>query len=178
MEILILLGASNDEAGRLSPMAVARADTAIALCSKNSEARLIVTGGKDVHFNISPRPHVHWLARYLCSNGLEETRIVGAVLSKNTVEDAMGTNLLLATSAPEKIAVITSEFHSACAEFVFQCLFPRQFLRIVRTKNGLTDAELTQRASHEQRALSILRRQGGVVFAGVVFPHPALAMNS
>ena len=173
MEILILLGSPNDAEGRLSPMAVARADTAIALCSQNSGARLIITGGKDVHFNVSPRPHVHWLACYLRSNGLEEDRIVGAVLSKNTVEDAMGTKLLLASSSPERIAVVTSEFHSARAEFVFQCLFPSQLLRVVRTKNGLTDAELTQRASHEQRAVSILRRQGGVVVAGIAFPHPA-----
>lgn len=173
MEILILLGAPNDAEGRLSPMAVARADTAIDLCSQNSGARLIITGGKDVHFNVSPRPHVHWLARYLMSNGLEEMRIVGAVLSKNTVEDAMGTKLLLASESPERIAVITSEFHSTRAEFVFQCLFPRQLLRIVSTENSLSKAELSQRKSHEQRALSVLRRQGGVVVAGVVFPHPA-----
>lgn len=172
-ETLVILGAPNDVDGRLSSMAVARADTAVAASRKSSSSRLIITGGWGSHFNISPKPHVHWVARYLFSKGVDEGQIVGGVLSGNTVEDAIGVKLLLSESLHDGFTVITSSFHSARAEFVFRCLFPQRDFVIMGVRDCETGSELNQRAAHEQRALSILRKRGGVVVSGKTLPYLA-----
>ena len=94
MHVIVVLGAQNDAAGVLSPMALARARGTLEQYRRLPGAKLVVTGGYG-HFNPAPQPHAHYMAAYLIEHGVDPGDILARVESAHTVEDAALTRCFL-----------------------------------------------------------------------------------
>src|SRR5262245_38766452 len=125
--IIIVLGAPHDANGRLSPVAEARARTALRTYRADPSGRLLLTGGHGPHFNSGARPHFEYVAAFLHEQGLPADAIIGGVPSRNTIEDARLSAQRLA-DAPTSLVlkVVTSDFHIARARLVFERAFPAE----------------------------------------------------
>ena len=83
--VIILLGAPNDEKGRLSRIARERCEQAILEYRKNSGYKILPTGGFGPHFNVTDKPHGFYSGRYLISRGIPKEDILEGVESSNTL---------------------------------------------------------------------------------------------
>lgn len=70
--IILLLGAPNDEQGRLSQMAQDRIDCAYNLYANNEHMTFLCTGGYGQHFNTTNRPHAYYAKQALIKKGVRE----------------------------------------------------------------------------------------------------------
>lgn len=85
--IILLLGAPNDEQGRLSQMAQDRIDCAYNLYANNEHMTFLCTGGYGQHFNTTNRPHAYYAKQALIKKGVREEDFLPFILSTNTYED-------------------------------------------------------------------------------------------
>ena len=70
--IILLLGAPNDEQGRLSQMAQDRIDCAYNLYANNEHMTFLCTGGYGQHFNTTNRPHAYYAKQALIKKGVKK----------------------------------------------------------------------------------------------------------
>ncbi len=160
-ELIITLGAPNDRSGKLSAIALSRANKALELLKQKPEAKLIITGGFG-GFNPTNKPHYSYVRQYIVNKGLDANRIMGEIASSHTVDDAVLSSRFLADFDVGKITIVTSSWHIKRAKFIFQHFFEANKLEFV----GSTDIEgneLEERLEHETKQLKILMRQGGVI---------------
>jgi uncharacterized SAM-binding protein YcdF (DUF218 family) len=154
--ILVVLGAPNDEHGRLLAVARGRAETALREYRANPRTRLILTGGFGAHFNVTERPHFDHVARYLTGHGVAESAIIGRLATTHTAEDAEQTAAFVAERGPgSPIRVVTSDFHLARARLLFErSLGPRaDLLEMVPAPARLSTPELCAALRHEAESL-------------------------
>ena len=130
MHIIAVLGAQNDPDGTLSPLAVARAETALAEYRCHHCAMMLVTGGYG-HFNPTQRPHAHYVAQYLLHNGLQRQDLLPLAISDNTVEDAAVARMIAHGLPLSTLHVVTSEYHLDRARMIFEHFFPPSKLAMV-----------------------------------------------
>jgi uncharacterized SAM-binding protein YcdF (DUF218 family) len=182
MDIIIVLGAQNDQQGRLSAMALARAQGALEQYRSRPGARLLATGGHG-HFNPAPQPHAYYMATYLIEQGVDPNDILARVESAHTVEDAALTRRVLgafiepghedapsaakrARSYVRSIVVVTSEVHVPRAQLIFQHFYDPARLTFVGTPDAVPPERLRELRAHEAEQLERIRRQGGVLYRG------------
>lgn len=154
--IIVVLGAPNDDDGRLGPTAEGRARAALEVYRARPGARILLTGGFGAHFNRTERPHATYLRAFLTEAGLPGAAILGEVHSGNTVEDAELSAGRLAGSNLH-LVVVTSDFHAARARLLFERAFgARARIEVAVAPAGLSPRELCQALAHEARAIARL----------------------
>jgi uncharacterized SAM-binding protein YcdF (DUF218 family) len=162
MLVIVVLGAQNDAAGCLSPMARSRADGALRLLRRHPHARLLLTGGHG-HFNQAPHPHAYYLAQYLLSQGVEEALLLPYIESANTVEDAWLSQQALRAYTITGLVVVTSHLHMPRARLIFTHFFAPSLLTFMPTLNCVDAKTLAALRTHEEKAIHQIRQQGGVL---------------
>ena len=176
--ILVVLGSPNDRVGRLSPIAISRAEAALAWYEQmrhRSTVGIILTGGFGAHFNQAPRPHAFYLREFMIRRGLPPGVFMPFVESANTVEDAYLSLCLLSRLRREdslfvsRMVIVTSDYHLERARFVFQTLFAAESCEVAFEFIGApTDKEsigFDELVRHEETALAALQNQGGVAIS-------------
>ena len=139
--VIILLGAPNDDTGKLSSLATERCEQALleyrAVCTVPGHA-ILPTGGFGEHFNRTDQPHAFYTRRYLLGRGVLEGDILAPVLSTNTQEDARLSKPVIVSCGVRNVVVVTSDFHLARAELIFGREFRGFQLRFSASKTVLT----------------------------------------
>lgn len=160
-QVLIVLGATNDAQGHLSPFAVARVKRARRFLAAHSDCGLILTGGHGAHFNVSSDPHAHYLAAYLLERGLEQRRILALAPSRHTVEDATLSKAVVDKHRFTKVTIVTSRFHLRRARLIFRRVFgPGYALSFVGTRAPVGVVKLIGLYRHEFKRTAELKRSG------------------
>lgn len=150
-------------------MAAARVDCAIEEHRRLPDSQILITGGWGEHFNSAPLPHAEYVKMALLARGVDPSAIRGCIPSANTVEDVwMSIQCLDDFDGP--LVIITSEHHVDRARFIFECFFPPLRLRFLATPSFVPETELPGLYKHEAIRLDELRRQGGVIVEGRLYP--------
>lgn len=158
--VIILLGAPNDEKGRLSPIAKERCERAILEYRKNPGYKILPTGGFGPHFNVTNQPHAYYSSRYLISRGVPEGDILDSVESSSTIEDAELSWPIIQKCKMESVIVVTSDFHIPRARIIFKRRFSEMPLLFAGSKTNLSKKELDKLKLKEKSALKQLRDSG------------------
>lgn len=163
-ELIVILGAPNDDQGRLSQMAQERLAKGAALYRRNPGSKILLTGGFGDHFNRTGMPHAHYARQALLRQGIPEGAFVEFALSRHTVEDGLLTKTLVARYGVERLIVVTSDFHLARAKFIFDRLFPNCQLRYAAAPSQAEPGEMSRLQQHEVQALARLKSSWGADF--------------
>ncbi len=118
------------------------------------------TGGFGAHFNRSPEPHAHLTRRWLLAHGVPEQDVLEPVLSRFTLEDAILSKSVLEGYGVRQLKIVTSDFHVARAEFIFEKMFSDYGLSFSGSTTRLPRRELGRLLEHEQNTLSQLSEGG------------------
>jgi uncharacterized SAM-binding protein YcdF (DUF218 family) len=156
---IIVLGAPNDENGILSSIAEERCQQALQEYQKCPDSYIIPTGGWGKHFNTTSQPHGYYLREYLVAHGISDKAFVECAESSNTIEDAKFSRPIVERHGFRKLIVVTSDFHTARAQFLFDREFPGILIQFSSSKTNLPQTELQERIMHEQNALARLRQK-------------------
>lgn len=163
--LIVILGAPNDSAGKLSLMAQGRVQLGYELYLRYQAAgyRLLLTGGYGPHFNTTDKPHAYYAWCWLRQFGVSAEAFVEFAESCNTLDDARQAAPIIARAGGQRLLIVTSDFHLARARFVFQRHFPQHELLFFSAPYLTTcpPAEQERLFAHEARALAELR-QGGL----------------
>jgi uncharacterized SAM-binding protein YcdF (DUF218 family) len=171
MNVVIYLGARNDAQGVLAETAIERVKGAIDAYQKTPGSKLLVTGGYG-HFNPAPLPHAHYVVQHMRTLGVPADDLLPVVESRHTVEDAALSRELLAPLDVRSICVVTSTFHVARARLIFSCFFDPDTLSFVATPDSASREFLERREVHERESIALIRRQGGILYQGKLWPLP------
>jgi uncharacterized SAM-binding protein YcdF (DUF218 family) len=158
--VIILLGAPNDEKGRLSNIARERCDQAFLEYRKHPEYKILPTGGFGPHFNVTDKPHAYYSSNYLISKGIPAVGILEFVKSSNTIEDAELSWSIIQKYGMESVIVVTSDFHIPRVRIIFEKRFLDVPVLFAASKTHLLEEELIQLKIKEKRALSRLHDTG------------------
>jgi uncharacterized SAM-binding protein YcdF (DUF218 family) len=157
--LILILGYTNDEHGELSPVAKSRLNKGIEVLSEYPEASVLLTGGFGDHFNTTDLPHAHYSKKYLLAQGADEGRIVkDFALSLNTIQDSEKCEPIVNALNPDKIILVTSEFHMARANFLFTHRFPTRTITCIKAVSPLSTEELAPLHEHEAKQLHRLQQ--------------------
>ena len=143
--IILLLGAPNDEQGRLSQMAQDRIDCAYNLYANNEHMTFLCTGGYGQHFNTTNRPHAYYAKQALIKKGVREEDFLPFILSTNTYEEL-----------PDMLIVITSDFHIRRAKLLHDRIINYPHTLFLPAKSNLSEKELLSLIEHEQDAIKAI----------------------
>ncbi len=159
--LIVILGAPNDEAGKLSRIAQGRADRGYAeyVRLRADGWKLLLTGGFGAHFNITDKPHAYYVRQNLLQRGVPAMDIVGWAESRNTIEDGLFSRPLVDRYGVNNLLIVTSDFHYERAKFVFEHVFPTATLTFALVDYlAKCSVEDQQRiVEHETRGLQRLR---------------------
>ncbi len=155
---IVVLGAPNDGHGRLSAVALARANCAYGEYRRLDEARFLLTGGYGEHFNSTSSPHAHYLREHLVGLGVPGSAFLELVESANTLEDARLSKPVLDRHEIRHASVVTSDFHVPRARYVFERLCTGVALHFVACPSKLPEEQISRLHDHERRALARARR--------------------
>ncbi|MCP3964817.1 MAG: YdcF family protein [Lentisphaerae bacterium] len=156
--IVIVLGSPNDANGKLSTIALERCNQAIEQFKRYRTCKILVTGGFGEHFNTSDRPHAYYASQYLISHSIPKEDILEFVESSNTFEDALLAKPVIDKYQPEKMIIVTSDFHHDRVKYIFGKTFPDSDFTISCSKTLLPDEKLKRLKTHEQNALNRMLR--------------------
>jgi uncharacterized SAM-binding protein YcdF (DUF218 family) len=170
LNVIILLGAQNDNNGKLSNMAVSRIQGAIRKYVEFPGSKLLIHGGYG-HFNNTNRPHSYYVEQYLLNQGIKKTDIIAKLETANTVEEAAFSKNFLDAFEINSICVVTSEFHIRRAKLIFEHFFKPHLLTFVGTLNGVSSRFLQSLYSQEEKRIKEINKQGGVIFNGELYFH-------
>lgn len=155
--LIIILGAPNDDQGRLSSMALGRVALGDAHYRKLSWP-LLLTGGIGAHFNRTALPHAHYLQQWLLAQGVPSAAILPFAHSRHTGEDALLARPIVEETGAQQLLVVTSDFHVARAAWHFRAVFPDYQLDIVGAPYlaNCAPVERERSVAHEARRLAEL----------------------
>ena len=153
---IIVLGAPNDDHGRLSSIAVERCQRALMEYRRRPGCRVLPTGGWGDHFNRTERPHGDYVRQYMTAHGIPEADFLECAESANTIEDAALARPILDRHRITDLVVVTSDFHQERARIIFGREFPERDVTVVASITKLPELELEERRIHERRAIERL----------------------
>ena len=154
--IILLLGAPNDEQGRLSQMAQDRIDCAYNLYANNEHMTFLCTGGYGQHFNTTNRPHAYYAKQALIKKGVREEDFLPFILSTNTYEDFKISKEIIEKELPDMLIVITSDFHILRAKLLHDRIINYPHTLFLPAKSNLSEKELLSLIEHEQDAIKAI----------------------
>jgi uncharacterized SAM-binding protein YcdF (DUF218 family) len=151
--LILLLGAPNDELGQLSVMALNRNECAYNFYCHNEGTAILCTGGMGEHFNRTEKPHAAYAQAYLMERGVAEGDLFPCVLSTNTYEDFMLSKEIIKEISPDLFIVITSDFHMERAKLLQYKLIDYPNVLFIAAKSTVSHEELNLLSLHEQQAI-------------------------
>lgn len=158
--VMVILGAPNDNRGKLSAIAKSRCDKAYSEFLKVPTMKVLCTGGFGDHFNTSSTAHGELTKQYLLEQGIPKSAFLETVLSRFTFEDAILAKPILAKIKINHLHLVTSEFHLARVHYVFKHVFPDLRLTTSAAVTPLPSEQLKQLIAHEEKAM--LREQENI----------------
>jgi uncharacterized SAM-binding protein YcdF (DUF218 family) len=161
-DIIIVLGAPNDQLGKLSMTSRARADLAVDEYIRRANCIMILAGGFGRHFNQAPLPHSSYLRKYVVARGVAEVDIRECPSTSNTVEDAVHTKPLVKAIEHQAIVVVTSAFHVARAGMIFRAVFASENVQVLGAQDDRLANDYERLIAHERQAIRQLEHQTGV----------------
>lgn len=156
-KIIILLGASNDEKGRLSKMSLDRIECAYSIYSNNSNTKFLCTGGFGEHFNTTDIPHAKYLEQQLLSKGVSSDDFLPIIISSNTKEDIYALNNVIDYASTDLLVIITSDFHIKRVQMLYEMLIHYENVVFIPAISTIEEKELQRRISHEVQAIELLK---------------------
>ena len=154
--IILLLGAPNDEQGRLSQMAQDRIDCAYNLYANNEHMTPIATGLYGQHLHTTNRPHAYYAKQALIKKGVREEDFLPFILSTNTYEDFKISKEIIEKELPDMLIVITSDFHIRRAKLLLDRIINYPHTLFLPAKSNLSEKELLSLIEHEQDAIKAI----------------------
>lgn len=151
--IILLLGAPNDEQGRLSQMAQDRIECAYSLYANNENMMFLCTGGIGEHFNKTNQPHASYAKQALISKGAKEEDFLSPILSTNTYEDFKISKDIIEKELPDMLFVITSDFHIERARLLHNKIINYPHVIFIPAKSNLSEEKLLPLIKHEKNAI-------------------------
>lgn len=160
--MIIVLGSPNSDEGKLFCVAKERCDRAYQLWHIHPEYKILLTGGFGDHFNTTPKPHAAYLKKYLLNLGIPENVFIEFAESRNTIEDASFSKLLLIKYGVKDALIITSDYHSERAQYIFHDTFVGSGIQyqfsITNTNESICEFDLKPIKRHEKEALIKLKK--------------------
>ena len=149
-QIVLTLGAPNDEQGNLSPMAVDRLECTLGLYLHNNDVKILCTGGFGESFNTTNHPHAYYSKRFLIERGVKESDFLEFALTTNTVED-------FERERPDLLLIVTSDFHMERVKLLHGLILNYPHTVFIPAKSSLSGEELAPLVLHEKFAVKSLR---------------------
>lgn len=151
---IIVLGAPNDDQGRLLPVAQSRCDAAFAEYDRDPTQKILCTGGFGPGFNRTTTPHHDYTNHCLINKGVLAAAIVACVPSRFTIEDAtLSQQALRALAEPvDPITVVTSDFHLPRVRMIFTHVFADVPLTFIGAHVDMEPDEVARLTAHEAAA--------------------------
>ncbi len=162
--ILLVLGAPNDEKGNLSRIALDRLNYAFELYSLNKNSRFLCTGGFGKQFNPTSLPHAYYSKQYLLHKGVKEDDFLEFVLSSNTVEDFRMSKLVIEKEQPDILWVVSSDFHMKRVKILHDIIMQYPNTIFVPAPSSLTTQELNPFLLHEEQAIRELQANNFILY--------------
>lgn len=152
-KVIIVLGSPNDDEGNLSAIAISRCEQAFVEYTKNSDYKVLCTGGFGDHFNKTKLPHAKYIKEYMQVLGIPNSAFLDFTLSAYTFEDASLSIPAFESLHIKEVILITSDFHINRAKLLFTAIFPMVSFIFSAAKTLCDDGELQRLASHELMAI-------------------------
>lgn len=156
--VIVVLGSPNDDQGQLSSLALERCEQAWREFQAHPDYRVLPTGGWGEHFNTTDKPHSHYTRQELVRLGVPKVAFLPCAQSAHTGEDATLSRPILDQHPDAELIVVTSDFHAARVQFVFQREFPERGITLSTSVTNLPADELARLHAHESQALQRLIR--------------------
>lgn len=156
--LVIILGSPNYPDGMLSAISASRVAQAAQILEQRKRWKCLPAGGFGPHFNTSSKAHWQHVKRCLVELGIEETRILTGINSRNTVEDACMTLARAIDLGVRRVAVVTSDFHMPRVKYWFDKIFYHFEIEYIASTANLPGSELAKLIAHETRALELLKQ--------------------
>ena len=154
---VILLGAPNDDTGKLSSLAVERCREALKVYEHRVGFSILPTGGFGEHFNRTAKPHAYYTRNFLLENGVPTKDILEPALSSFTLEDAALSRPIVDRYGIKDLIVVTSDFHLRRVKLIFERTFKGYTLSFRGSKTNLQQDELSALVAHEEQATARLK---------------------
>jgi uncharacterized SAM-binding protein YcdF (DUF218 family) len=159
-DLVMVLGSTIENNGALSSIAIERLNAATALITKLESPKIILTGGFGDHFNRTSRAYSLYAQDYLIGNGVPVESIAALVPSLDTVEDATLSVGIVAHLKPERIFIVTSDFHLKRVKYIFEHVFPSEAITFIAAPHTADVDSLNALAAKEDFELSTLKATG------------------
>lgn len=163
-KLILLLGAPNDEKGRLSRMALDRAEAAWNLYEANKNVKILCTGGFGSHFNTTGLPHAQYVKQFLIEKGVNKEDFQDFVLSSNTAEDFRKVKPILEKQQPGLLIVISSDFHIPRVKILYDLIVGYSKVVFMPAVSHLPAEQLTACIQHEKKAIAELEANNFVLY--------------
>jgi len=158
--IIIILGSPNSEKGELYNTAIQRCDLGIREYKNHPDWRIMLTGGFGAHFNTARQPHTYYLKKYLLDRSIPSEAIIDQISSTSTLEDASLSKPAILKYNVTELLVITSDFHHARAQYIFEQDFANTNINIrfslCKTDEKNCEFDLESQKAHETKTLKKL----------------------
>jgi uncharacterized SAM-binding protein YcdF (DUF218 family) len=159
-DLVIILGSTVSDEGVLSKIAIERLEAAFDLVGGMSDVNILLTGGFGEHFNKTSRAYALYAYDYLIEKGVAASTISALIPSLDTVEDATLSARVVSYLSPNRIFVVTSDFHVERVMYIFGIVFHKKNLHFVAAAH-LADAQsLRDLELKEEYELSLLKATG------------------
>lgn len=158
--IIMVLGSPNDNNGNLSTFAFDRLYRTYDLAESNETSKILCTGGIGEHFNKTNKPHFYYAQEFLKLKGIDPSRFLPGISSKNTVEDFSLSKSLIEEIKPDLLIIITSEFHMERVKILAEAIIPDLTKFYVSVDTSLTTLEMKPLIEHEKNAIIFLKENG------------------
>jgi uncharacterized SAM-binding protein YcdF (DUF218 family) len=159
--LVVVLGSTNDEHGRISPMAAERLAAAARLIRSDARARLVLTGGFGAHSNPAPLPHWRYAVRALERRGIPRETVCAVLNSRHTYEDILLLREVVRAREPASVTIVTSDFHATRVRCVLDLVLPAA--RVHEVPSRVQSATLDRLYRHDMEA------SGKTIVAAAVF---------
>jgi uncharacterized SAM-binding protein YcdF (DUF218 family) len=155
--IIVVLGSPNSDSGELGEIAINRLNKARGIYLKNPGFfKIICTGGFGPHFNTTPLPHAYYAAKYLRKKGVPDEDILEGIISRNTIEDAKKAKPVIEFYQPERLVLVTSDFHMQRAAILFEKYIKGRRLFFEAAPSTLSKESQQKLQEHEEKAIKKL----------------------
>ncbi len=157
--VIIILGSPNSQKGRLSKIAIGRANKCLEIFDSQTDM-ILCTGGFGIHFNTSEKPHAEYLKQYLMKNGIPENYFLSFANSSNTVQDATKAKEILRKNEVDKVKIITTNYHLKRVQLIFDEILSEFEKTYFEVPDNMSTKSILKFKNHEIKAVNEILRNG------------------